>query len=175
MAKEVKEATRRDEAEYRQALDTFKETYADWDDTRNLALRILSGDPSAGLEAIEEANPFADITSLGSSFDFQVEDQSIIGVAFHVNSDEVIPSEIKSLLRSGKLSVKQMPKSQFNELYQDYVSSCILRVAREVFALLPVEFVIVTAFGTLLNTGTGHLEDQPIVSTAIPRKSLILS
>ena len=172
LAKEVEEAIWCDEAEYHQALDTFKETYADWEDTRNLALRMLSGDSNAYLEAIEEVDPFADITSLGSSFDSHVEGQSIIGIAFHVNSDEVIPSEIKSLLRSGKLSVKQMPKSQFNELYQDYVSSCILRVAREVFALLPVEFVIVTAFGTLLNTQTGHLEDQPIVSTAIPRKSL---
>ncbi len=172
LAEEVEGAIRRDEAEYHQALDTFREAQADWEDTRNLALRILSGDPSAYLEAIEEANPFADITSLGSSFDFQAEDQLIIRTAFHVNSDEVIPSEIKSLLRSGKLSVKQMPKGQFNELYEDYVSSCILRVAREVFALLPVEFVVATAFGTLLNTRTGQLEDQPIVSTAIPRKTL---
>lgn len=172
LVEEVEEAIRLDESEFHQALDTFQEAHADWEDTRNLALRILSGDPGAYVEAIEEANPFADITSLGSSFDFQVEDQSIIRTAFHVNSNEVIPSEIKSLLRSGKLSVKQMPKSQFNELYQDYMTSCILRVAREVFALLPVEFVVATAFGTLLNTQTGHVEDQPIVSTAISRKTL---
>ena len=66
-----------------------------------------------------------------------------------------------------------MPKSRFYELYQDYVCGCVLRVARELFALLPIEMVIVTAVGNLLNTQTGHLEEQPILSVAIPRKTLV--
>jgi hypothetical protein len=90
----------------------------------------------------------------------------------HVNSDEVIPSEVKGLLKSGKLSVKKMPKTRFYELYQDYVCGCVLRVARELFALLPIEMVIVNAVGNLLNTQTGYMEEQPILSVAIPRKTL---
>ena len=38
-----------------------------------------------------------------------------------------------------------MPKARFHEIYQDYVCSCMLRVAREVFAILPVETLLVTA------------------------------
>ncbi len=124
------------------------------------------------METIRETDPFADIQSLGSSFEFNVPDQRTIGAVFRVNADEVIPLETRSLLKSGKLSVKRIPTSKFNELYQDYVCSCVLRVAREILALLPVEFVIVTALGTLLDTRSGHIEEQPIVSAAIPRRTL---
>jgi hypothetical protein len=49
-----------------------------------------------------------------------------------------------------------------------------LRVARELFALLPLEAAIVTASANVLNTGTGHIENQPIVSVMIPRKTLAM-
>lgn len=67
--------------------------------------------------------------------------------------------------------MKQLPKSKFYELYQDYVCSCVLRIAGELFSILPLKAVIVTAFDTLLNTQTGHLEEQPILSVAIPKKT----
>ncbi len=89
-----------------------------------------------------------------------------------VNSEEVIPNEVKTQLKSGKLSVKPMSKTRFYELYQDYICGGVLRVARELFALLPVEFVIVTAVGELLNTKTGYLDEQPILSVIIPRDTI---
>ena len=65
-----------------------------------------------------------------------------------------------------------MPKTKFYELYQDHVCSCVLRVGRELVALLPVEMVLVTAMGRLLNKKTGHIEEQPILSVLMPRKTL---
>ena len=64
-----------------------------------------------------------------------------------------------------------MPKTRFYELYQDYVCGCVLRVARELFALLPIETSIITAVTPLLNSKTGHMEDQEILSAVIPRKT----
>src|SRR5262249_12580602 len=90
----------------------------------------------------------------------------------HVNGDKAIPSEIVSQMRTGKLSVKPMPKARFYELYQDYVCGCVLRVARELFALLPVKMVIVTALGQILNTQPGHLEEKAVLSVAVPRATL---
>ena len=55
---------------------------------------------------------------------------------------------------------------------QDYVCGSVLRIARELFALLPVEMILVTVMGTLLNTQTGYMEEQPILSVAMPRKTL---
>lgn len=65
-----------------------------------------------------------------------------------------------------------MPKSRFQEIYQDYVCGCLLRVARETFALLPAETLIVTALTDLFDSRTGHTAERPIFSAAIPRVTL---
>ncbi|GAB5408790.1 MAG: hypothetical protein BalsKO_11550 [Balneolaceae bacterium] len=64
-----------------------------------------------------------------------------------------------------------MPKGEFYELYQDYVCSVILRIAGEIFSILPTSAVVITAADDLLNTSTGYIEEQAILSVAIPRKT----
>jgi hypothetical protein len=88
------------------------------------------------------------------------------------NGEDVIPSDIKTLIKTGKVSTKKMPKSQFYELYQDYICSCALRVSREIFAVLPTAMVIVNANGELLNSKTGHMEECTLLSVAIPRETI---
>lgn len=68
--------------------------------------------------------------------------------------------------------MKQMPKSRFYELYQDYVCGTALRLANEMLAMLPLAAVIVTAVDQLLNPATGHVEQQPILSLAVPRATM---
>ena len=65
-----------------------------------------------------------------------------------------------------------MPKARFHEIYQDYVCSCVLRVAREVFAILPVEGVLVTASVDVLELYTGQTTEQPVLSVAISRTEI---
>lgn len=86
-----------------------------------------------------------------------------------VNGIDAIPNEVKTLTSTGKLSVKPMPKGRFHEVYQDYVCGCVLRVAREVFAFLPVQTLLVTALADLFDTGTGETAEQPVLSVSIPR------
>lgn len=172
LARNVEEARQTDEKECRESLQTYEQEYADWDTTRKLSDRILSGNTEAYLDAIKQAELFNDISKLGSFLEFEAMSSSLVEATLHVNGEEVIPSEIKSLLKSGKLSVKQMPKGKYYELYQDYICSCVLRVAREFFALLPIEMVIVNCMGNLLNSQTGYMEEKPILSVAIPRKTL---
>lgn len=165
-------AKQQDDAAYASDLADYRRQHEEWVESRRLANGVVSGDPQAYLEVIEEMAPFAEITGLGSSVHFRVHDGATVAAVLQVNSAEVIPSEIKSLLQSGKLSVKKMPQGQFFELYQDYVCGCVLRVSRELFALLPVQTVIVTAEGEVLDPSTGHLEVRPILSAAIPRRTL---
>lgn len=167
----VEEAKQADEEKYQKALEDHKREFLEWGKITELAGKILADEPDAHLEAIQEIDPFSEINQLGSFINFQFKGD-LIEATLHVNGEEVIPSESKALLKSGKLSVKKMTKSNFYELYQDYVCASILRVARELFALLPIEMVLVTAIGPLLNTQTGHMEEQPILSVAMPRKTL---
>ena len=164
----IVEARQADESEYQEALQAYEQQYADWQAACELAERILAGDAVAYCDAVRQTDPFSDISELGSSIEFRVENSSLVEATLHVNGEDVIPSEVKSLLKSGRLSVKQMPKGRFYGLYQDYVCGCALRVARELFALLPIETVIVNAVGNVLNTQTGHMEERPVLSVAIP-------
>lgn len=168
----VEKAQETDEQEYQEALKTYKTEFADWKATCELAEKVIAGNAEGYIEAIRQADPFSDISELGSSIQFQADGGSCIETTLRVNSGAAIPSEIKSLLKSGKLSVKKMPKGEFHELYQDYVCGCVLRVSREVFALLPIEMLIVTTVADLLNSQTGYMEEQPILSVAIPRATL---
>jgi hypothetical protein len=172
LAKAIDQARRKDEMEYNTAVDNYKKEHCDWNDTTEFATRILSGDPKAYKEAIEEIGPFAEITGLGKQVKFNTEIGFIIEANLYVNDEDIIPSEIKTQLKSGKLSTKKMPQARFNELYQDHVCSCILRTAREIYAMLPLKMVIVNAIKHILNTKTGHKEDQAIISVAIPRETL---
>jgi hypothetical protein len=151
-------------AEYEAAL-------TDWSEMRDLAERILAGDPTAFHDAVEELSPLHELSDLGSRLEFDFRQDSCAATLF-VNSESVIPAESKSLLQSGKLSVKKLPPARFYELYQDYVVGAALRIAREMCALLPIETILVTAKATMLDTATGHMKDQPILSVMIPRKTL---
>jgi hypothetical protein len=173
LAEAVEEAKRKDGKEYQVALQAYEQEHAAWEEARDLATRVLAGNSEAYIEVIKETDPFSDISELGSSIGFRVEDARCVEVTLHVRAEDVVPSETKSLLKSGKVSVRKMSKTKYYELYQDYVCSCVLRVARELMALLPIEMVIVTAVGKLLNTQTGHIEEQPILSVAIPRDTLM--
>ncbi len=66
-----------------------------------------------------------------------------------------------------------MPKGEFYELYQDYVCSCVLRVAREVFSLLPIDRVLIHAVDDLLNGSTGHVQEQTILSTLVMKEAFL--
>lgn len=168
----VEQARNADASEYLEAVTKHQKDMAEWQERRQIADRVLAGDIQAFREVIEEIDPFSEISDLGSSVGFQFQNTSIIEVNLTINGQDVIPNESRTLLQSGKLSIKKMPQGQFYELYQDYICGCVLRVAREIFALLPFETTIVTAVGDVVNTQTGHLEEKPLLSVAIPRSTL---
>jgi hypothetical protein len=142
---------------------TYEKDLAGWQESQQLSRNVLNKDVHSYQQAIEYFEPFSEITELGSKLVFQF-NANYITADLHVNNDEVIPREILSQTSTGKLSKKNMPISRSNELYQDFVCSCVLRVARELLACIPVELVTVNAVSELLNTSTGKMEQQAILS-----------
>ncbi|WP_277699318.1 hypothetical protein [Pseudomonas sp. REST10] len=168
----VEAAKEQDKKDNVQSENQWQTDYQEWSSEVELAERVLNSNPSAKLEAIKKLDRFSDISELGSELQFSIGDTGIIECSISVHGRKAIPNETKSLLQSGKLSVKKMPVSKFNELEQDYVCSCVLRVANELFSSLPETMVIITAEDLLLNTSTGHMEKAPILSVAISRDTL---
>lgn len=168
----VLKAQENDEVEYGKRLFEWEAEVNDWNESVKLANRVLEGDNEAKIEAIKELNPFSELGSIGSGLSISIGSNSLANIAINIHGEDIVPKEIKSLLKSGKLSVKKMPIGTFNEIYQDYVCSAVLRVANEFFAVLPDDKVIVTALDKILNKETGHIEELPIISVYIPRNTL---
>jgi hypothetical protein len=165
----LEQARLQDERDFRTAMQSYSEQMAEWEKLKNMARRILSGQHKTYTEALVEFNPFADISDLGSSINFTVHNAKLIECVLKVSGKQIIPAEVKTLTASEKVSVKPMPKGLFHAIYLDYLCGCVLRVAREVFALLPVDTVLVTAAADSLDSRTGQTLEQPVLSVAMPR------
>lgn len=169
---EVEAAVKRDEEDYKNRVSTWMHSLEEWRSNVSLAKALLGGEVKAKLDALEKIRPFSEISNLGSSLSVCECTDGMLEATLNVHGKEIVPDKAKSLLKSGKISVKSMPKGQFNEIYQDYVCSCVLRIANEIFSVILDDLVIVTAVDELLNPKTGHLEEVPILSAMISRRTM---
>lgn len=144
-----------------------------WEDRVAFANRINDNDLSAYTELGEQLGLFEEIEEFGIQTEIGFLSDSIAKIRLSIHGEDIIPKEKKVLLQSGRLSVKNMPKGEFYEHFQDHVCSSALRVANETFAALPtMKEAFVDVFDNMLNTATGHIEDTAILSVRIPRATL---
>lgn len=172
LLQKIAEAIKSDDLDYKSKFSSWESETEEWKESVEIANALLEGQAEAKIEAIDNFQPFSEISNLGSSLSISVYDNGVLEATINVHGTEIVPSEAKSLLKSGKLSVKNMPKGKFNEIYQDYVCSCVLRVGNELFSTIPDNLVLVTAVDELLNSQTGHLEAAPILSVAVSRSTI---
>ena len=172
LERELLEARALDVSEYNERKFEWEEKLKEHQRNRSIAEKIFAGLAEPRINVLRELNPFSEIVALGSSLEFSANDGKPMSVRLKVHGKDVLPKEKRVLLQSGKLSRKAFPIGEFNELHQDYVCSCVLRVAREIFSLLPDDIVIVTALDKTLDKTTGHLIELPILSVAISRSTL---
>ncbi|WP_253919423.1 hypothetical protein [Vibrio europaeus] len=169
----IESSKQKDTENHEASLQLWNQAFEDWADSVAQAKKVIAGSPEAKMDVIKEMAPFSELDTLGSRLQLSISDTSLVTVNVQIHGEDIIPSEQKSLLKSGKLSSKKMPVGRFNEIYQDYVCSSVLRIARELFAILPDEFVLVNATDKLLNKATGHLEEANVLSVYISRATLV--
>ena len=169
--KKVILAREKDENIFHGRRKKYEELYTGWQQTREMAKGVLAKDIQAYRRIIEHFQPFSDIAEFGTEMTLEFRPDNI-SIDLFVNSTDIIPREIPTLTSTGKPSKKNMPAGRFNELYQDFVCSCVLRVAREVFACIPVDLVIVNAVSDVLDTSTGITDQRPILSVAFSPNKL---
>ena len=158
--------------------------YIDWEALANgavsgqlkelqpFAQSVLAGDIDAYFRVIEQVGPFDDLLEYGSGFEVGTDDPKIMEIEFQVKSGDIIPTQYPDMKASGEIVMKDFSKSAYFELVQDYVSSTMLRVARDTFALLPVQTVIIHAVDKILNPATGNDEEVTIASAKIKRDAM---
>ncbi|HVV51749.1 MAG TPA: hypothetical protein VHO06_18925 [Polyangia bacterium] len=154
-----------DEAAHREALEH-------WNQYQQTARGIVQGDLQAYQVAIESLSPFGEIEGIGGKVETRVVERTVVEASVTV-PHTIVPTVEQKLLASGKLSTKEMPKAKYWGFYQEYVCSAAIRVARELFHLLPVERVFVDVGTVRLNTATGHMDNDTFLSVEFDRRRLL--
>ena len=104
-----------------------------WSYFHQAAPAVLNGDIDAYLQVISDVRPLDDLLDYGGQFQFGTDRPSLMEVEFTVNEET---------LEAARLEKNVI---QFYDLLQDFVCSTCIRVARDLFALLPVSDVAVHA------------------------------
>lgn len=165
----IKNIKKNEEETYKLKLSAYNDSFVSISQEKDFAKSIIDLERSSLLKIINEFISSDELNELGSNINIIDDDKIIIEIDVH--SINIVPKESKTLLKSGKLSVKKIPKGKFNEIYQDYVCSSILRIAKELFNLIPIEELFITAKDEILNTKTGYKELKPILSVKIVRST----
>jgi hypothetical protein len=164
---DLRSAAAADATELESLARRHREETEEQRDLSEMALRILAKDTQAYLQVLEESPELSELTERGGQLRFAVPSVSLVECAFVPQSSAVVPGEIKSLTATGKLTSKAMPRGQFMDLYQDFICSGVLRIAREVLAVLPVHVVLVT-----VHSGDDGATPEPVISVILDRDGL---
>lgn len=159
-------ARKKDDDKHQVAIKDHKKGLLDWEELHKIALGIEQKQIEAYLDAIKFFEPFSEISELGSQIKFKFEENHI-EIDINTNSIDVVPDYELRQTSIGKLSKKKMSKTNYYELYQDHICSVVLRISREVFAYLPLDYAIVNALSEMVDSQSGHLENKVILSVKI--------
>lgn len=164
LAATVANARTSDEAAWQQVCEQ-------WNWCQLLARSVLQRDLGGYLAAVDHLGPFEDLLPLGVHVETRFTDPSLAEARTIFRHDAVPWSEYK-VLASGRTSVKSMSNARHRELTQEHVCSAAIRVARELFRLLPVDRVFVHMSTVLLDPATGHSNAYTLLSVEFDRERL---
>jgi hypothetical protein len=154
----------KDEQWYYESYSAYEVRHGRWARLKTLAQELHAGDANAVVNAHAEleAQGFSHAGTEGLVL--QPCDTRRLYVALRVAGRDITPGEVKTLTQSGKVAVKTMAKNRAREIYEDYVCSSCLAVARRLFGTLPVAEIIVTAYVPSLSAISGNETDVSIAS-----------
>lgn len=147
-----------------------EDEYCEWESLVKLAQQMLAGNKQAYEQVIQEMSIFSDLQKL--HFKYAIPNTQMVEAEIQVNLAETIPKETITLTKTGKVSRRAMGKTKYFALAKDYVCSGALWIARNMFAHLPVEHVIVHITEYALNSATGHDEQQVLLAVKFDRPTM---
>lgn len=150
-----------------------EELYAAWENNRIIADRMMYDDKESHLEVLEDLKLSEELGYYIKDMDFSYTDQDSLKVEMTLSIDDFIPEEYKTLTPTGKLSIKKYTKTDYYEIANQFVSGIVLRTARNLFNILPVEDVFVNVWETELNKYSGVPEKERILSILIDRDTFM--
>lgn len=165
----LEEAKLLDESDFQKNMDYYNKQIEIFNFNFEMANKILQGDLEEFAKAIVEYNA---CESIRGEVDISFLSPHSAEVSLSVDSLDIIPKKTKILLKSNKVSEKNLSTAKINSLYQDYVCGTLFRCARDIFSVLPLDELFFSVESDLLDSSTGYIEKRTILSIRIPRKTM---
>ncbi|MDR0270253.1 hypothetical protein [Paenibacillus sp.] len=160
------------EEQLEMAREQDRQDYMQWKSVTDFAHSIREGNRTAYLRVLEEIAPLEDLLTMGSGLEFTVLNTAAVEVEMDMNSGQVIPHGSKLLTEEGIFKESPFSIEEQHELECKYVCGSVIRIARELFAVLPLDTVLVHAKDTKMNLGIGQEEYVTVLSIQFDRDAL---
>jgi hypothetical protein len=161
-----------DDLVYNATLKQFRNDVSDWKQVQIISKGMIEQNPEIYQYALEFYNPFAAVLCAGLQIKCECYREHII-VHIQLDAGKVIPGFRLAKTAKGKLSNTDLPAADYNQLLKDFVCGCVLRVARETLAILPVDFVIVNVNAELMNKVLSLTAHRSILSVRYNRTDFV--
>jgi len=172
----LKEAVQRgvalDQQNYKAAMQNYHTRLNQWNYQIKLAPGVTSLSLDACRLALKYVGAFDELEGFGTRVTLDAITQNAATFGCIIEDQEIVPKEEVKLTAAGKLSTKEMAAGKYWALYQDHVASCAIRIAREAYAIIPIERVIVNIKVTRLDPSTGHMVRPTILAVHFTRRTL---
>lgn len=148
------------------------ELYRNWEKQNIQAQSILEGNLTTYTNILNDMDFLNNLSEFVPKFDFQFSNKDEMIIEYNLNIDNVVPEKYATLTKTGKLSIRKYTKTDYYEIIQQYVSSLAIRIARNIFGLLPIKTVIINTKNNILDTSIGEIKNITILSVKIDRNTL---
>jgi len=145
LERRVEELEKVDVEEYEYELKEYQKAYEEWEKKKRLSELLRKRGVDAYKDVILELELFKNVPYIGEFVDLKPVSDEVMVCNLAANSIDLIPKYKIKILKSGRPSVGELSATERFRLYKEHICSSVIRVAREIFAVLPVEIAIVTA------------------------------
>lgn len=139
------------------AMKKDEDIHNSWRSLIDLADLILKGHINSYFKAIMLISPFEDLLDLGIDFEFGTDDAKIMHVEYVIDSSKIIPYYSLSA-KMGALNKVNFDREEHNLLIRDYIASCAIRIARDLFGIIPIDKAIIHIVDHKFNIQTRQSE-----------------
>ncbi len=168
------EALRNDARENAQAATEYKKRSEAWALEKSTALGVLAKSPESYPKALELADPFIELREFRMRISYPTVAADVMTVDCVIEDLELVPNSFLEMMPSGYVNSTAIELDLYWGLHRKFACSCALRVAREVFNLLPLERVIVNIRDNKFDPET-RVISYPIIFSVLFVRDLIVN
>jgi hypothetical protein len=169
----VQRGTAIDQHHYDMAVIEYRRMFERWRYQAQLAPGVIALHPDACRAALWCVGAFDELEWFTHQITLDAIEENVAIYRCAITDPDVVPKEEIKLGASGKVLQKDLTATKYWDLYQDHVASCALRIARESYAVLPIDRVIVNVQASQLDPRTGHMVGQTILAVHFTRNALL--